>query len=116
MLKFGTAEKKLLIVLCYYVILAATILTTMTLVSRVTLELEDNIQEYFLCEESGHNFSHQCDHSKIDRLNLPSIVINITMFLLGLFPVTNLVYAVNVEELRDDLKKRWKRYSRLCCT
>jgi hypothetical protein len=97
--KIGSAERKLLIVFCYYVLLAAISLTAFTLSTKNLPETVKNFLEYFDCEKDGHNSSDPCSRADFERLN-NSALTTFSYILLGLFPVANLVYAVNVQELK----------------
>lgn len=99
MFKIGTAERKLLIVFCYYVLLAAIALTTFTLSIKDTSEITEHLINYFSCERDGHNSSNPCSRSELEALNNPTLT-TLSYVLLGLFPVVNLVYAVNIDELK----------------
>ena len=101
--KFGTAEKKLLVVFCYYVILATVALTAFTLSTRNSSSIIKGIQKYFLCEQGGHNSSSPCSRD-FERHSNPSVT-TLAYVLLGLFPAVNLIYAVNMKELKEMAQK-----------
>lgn len=101
--KFGTAEKKLLVVLCYYVILAAVALTTFSIGTRDIKTFVQSVQNYFLCEQNGHDPDRPCNRKLKGQLH-PALF-TITYVLLGLFPVVHLIYAINMKELKDIVLK-----------
>ena len=101
---FGTAEKKLLILLFYFEILASFSLTTYTLNSRYFGEFVQSISEFFICEQSGHNVENPCSRSGITRYGFPWISA-LTYFIFGSFPIINLTYALKIQD-----KKK------LCCS
>ena len=103
---FGTAEKKLLIVLCYYVACAATIITLNTLDLRIGPHFTNNLQKFLFCELGRHNSSNTCKIS--DNGKIGSIFVFLEVFailLFSLFPYVNLVFAVNIQELKELWKK-----------
>ena len=106
--KFGTAEKKLLVVFSYYVVLASVALTAFTLSIRNSSNFITSIQQYFLCEQGGHDSSSPCSRDYISQ-SFPSLT-TLSYILLGLFPVVNLIYAMNLKELKEMAQKlRLKR-------
>ncbi len=101
--KFGAAEKKLILVFCYYIILSSIALTAFTLSTRNAPFIVRNIGLYFLCEQSGHDPAHPCirDHHQYSYQYLSTL----SYVLLSLFPVVNLIFTINLKELKDFLKK-----------
>ena len=94
----GAAERKILIVLCYYVVVASFSLTQYTVVIRNLDAFDTQLDKYFVCELSGHDPSNPCDRSRFRLLSNPGLTA-MTFILLGLFPLFNLIYALNYEEL-----------------
>ena len=92
------AERKILIVLCYYVVVASVSLTQYTVVVRNLDAFETQLEEYFICELSGYDPNNPCDRNKFRQLSSPGVTAT-TFVLLGLFPLFNLIYALNYEEL-----------------
>ena len=101
--KFGTAEKKLLVVFCYYVLLSSEALMAFTLSTKNASQHIRNIQLYFLCEQGGYNSSNPCSRDYLAN-SYPSVTA-LSYILLGLFPVVNLIYATNFQELKEALRK-----------
>ena len=102
--QFGTAEKKLLIVFSYYIMLSSIALTTFTILTRNNEILISGIKEYFFCEQGGFDPENLCTR---DYLKYTYPCLNTTSYvLLSLFPVVNLIYAINLKELKA-LLHRW---------
>ena len=59
---------------------------------------DTQLDKYFVCELSGHDPSNPCDRSRFRLLSNPGLTA-MTFILLGLFPLFNLIYALNYEEL-----------------
>ena len=77
--------------------------------SRNAPELNDSIHEYFCCEQGGHNPDNPCSRSEIGDLS--DFCLKIVLYILmALFPVVNLIYAVNVQELKELWKKIVSEY------
>lgn len=98
-MKIGAAERKILIVFCYYVLLAVIALTAFTLSTKNFPKTIRLFAEYFNCERNGHNSSNPCSRSEFERLNNATLT-SFSYILLGLFPIVNLIYAVNIQELK----------------
>ena len=90
----GMAERKILIVLCYYVVVASFSLTQYTVVIRNLDAFAIQLEQYFVCELSGHDPSNPCDRNKFRQLSNPGVT-TATFILLGLFPLFNLIYVLN---------------------
>ena len=104
--QFGTAQKKLLVVFCYYVMLSVVDLTTYTMIARNSPVLRESLQRYFFCEQSGRDSSKPCNRSEFENMTNASGITLSYILLLAVFPVVNLVYIVNIQEL----KEIWRKY------
>ena len=105
---FGTAEKKLLFVLCYYTLAAALLFSHVTLQIRMSSGHLTNLLKFLFCELRSHNSSDQCKYFDLDNLFTINIIGILTFLMFSLIPFVNLVYAVNIQEL----KKLWKKLTR----
>lgn len=106
----GKPERKLLIALSYYVILTAFVLTSFTLSVRNIEPFAAELLRHFTCEQRGQNPENPmlCDRQRFRRLAYPEVTAA-AFVLLGLFPVVNLVYVLNVKELKEKWKACRKR-------
>ena len=104
---FGTTEKKLLIGLSYYLVVAVINLTTLTLSGRNTSVVANNLQKYFFCEQGGFNPSNPCSLPN-DIYHHPYIS-SLGHILLSLLPIVNLIYAVNIKELKEVWRKTFSK-------
>ena len=104
---FGTTEKKLLIVFLYYLVAAVINLTTLTLFARNASVVANNLQRYFFCEQGGFNPSNPCSLPN-DIYHRPYIS-SLGHILLSLLPVVNLIYAVNIKELKEVWRKTFSK-------
>ena len=100
-------ETKVLIVLCYYILLGAVVLSIFT-----TALLRININElksYFSCEAKGlpppNANSSGCEKQlkSISSSDNP-ILISLAIVILGFLPVVNLVYVIKFSELKSKIK------------
>ena len=96
--KIETAEKKILIVFCYYVILVIFTLISFTIATRNADQFSEELEKYFVCELIGP--STPCPRQGFERLTQPEMT-SIAYILLGLFPLANLVFVVNVREVKE---------------
>jgi len=58
---------------------------------------------YFLCESTGTSGGKVCSRMGIEQFST-LIPIALTLLLFGLYPVVNLVYAVQIQELKQKCK------------
>lgn len=96
-LKIGTAEKKLLVIIIYYILLAVLALTTFTIFSRTLPLFTKRLFEYFVCEQDGSG--EVCSQSGFQDLTNPAPA-NMSFVLLALNPWLNLIFTVNIKELK----------------
>ncbi len=111
-LKLGTAEKKLLVIIVYYVLLAVLALTTFTIFSQTLPLFMKNLFDYFVCERNGSSESEPCDQGGFQDLTNP-IPANMSFVLLAVNPWLNLVFALNIRELKEFLCPYVQRTKRL---
>ena len=96
---FGRAEKKLFIVFVYYVVMTLTALAQFSYSSKKFTPNFDDFQNYSICEQRGHNLSNPCSGSGVvsDTYMLVKLLHRI---LRSMFPLLNLIYIVNIQELK----------------
>ena len=111
----------MLIILGYYLILGAAVLTILTNSLRLGPRFVEAATRYFVCEApgikeessdmemgSGNLISNSsCNREELEGLVNP-IATTIAFVLLGFYPALNLVYVINIKELKEKLwgKKR----------
>ena len=95
-----TAEKKILIIFCYDVILGVIVLTTFTLATKNEQRFREEITLYFTCESLGTEMNCASQRSSYQALLYPALNC-LSFVLLGIFPAINLIFAVNTEELKQ---------------
>ena len=98
----GAAEKKLLIVLSYYLVIFVLGFLAFTLTKRSEVLLQEKLQRYFMCESQGHNPDNPCDRSQFEQLNY-STAITLSLSILLLAPVVNFVFIFNIRLLKEKL-------------
>ena len=96
--KIGTAERKLLIVFCYYIVLTVTALTAFTLGTRDKSLLLEELEELFVCESTAP--PEPCDISGFQHLTHAEVTA-LSYVLLGLFPSVVLIFAVNIKDVKQ---------------
>ena len=95
----GTAEFKLIIVFCYYFILAAFGLSAYTASSTYRDELREELAAYFACESAG---GKECDRSGYQQITVLQQFLFVTShLLLGILPLATLVYIINITNIRE---------------
>ena len=100
----SAAERKALIVFVYYVIVTFFILLGLALNVRYREYFLSEILCYFRCESKGVDPDNPCDASGfMNRVTLT--MTSIAYVLLGLFPLVNFLFVVNVRLLKQHLEK-----------
>lgn len=94
------SELKILILLIYFSILLAGIITSFTLRLTGINSLITDVGTYFSCEARGNVPGQEaCDRS-FERLG--SEILSVFSYLLiGFYPIVSLIYVVNVQELKQ---------------
>ena len=94
------AQVKLMILLCYYLIVAIVFLVVFSALFYDFPTYVAEIVAYFLCEGLGNQPGRTCSRSTFENFSFPVIFIIVLMFL-AMFPAVNLVYAISVQEVRS---------------
>lgn len=91
------AEKKLFVILCYYVILASVALAAFSINASKSQLFVQKVFQYFACEAGGN--MQICDNERkaFESLIYPGINM-VTYILLGALPSVNLTYIVNFNQ------------------
>lgn len=100
-MKLGTAEKKIIIVFSYYLLLEVVALASFVQNSQTSDEFTDSLSSYFACESKlpGH-----CDCYRNSALQFTFSGLSDTAYILfALYPLVNLVYAVEFNELKKHI-------------
>ncbi len=98
----STAEKKLLIVFCYYIFLQVVGFVTFSLSEQASDSLQTELFSYFLCEQSGHDPDDPCSRSGFEDLVNPGVTI-LSIFMAMFAPFVNFVFVVDYRELKQKL-------------
>lgn len=101
----SAAEKKIILIFLYYIVLASTDLTAFTIGISFVEQYRSAINDHFICESVRTNLTATCPEDFHSFRTAESLSI-ITYCLLGLFPIVNLLFAVNVQEVKNKLN-RW---------
>ena len=104
----GAAERKILIVFVYYVLLAAISLVAFSLSIKHTDQFISSVGDYFTCEQHGVDldYPNHCDTYINSYLKHRQVaLISMSHILVGLYPVANLIYVVNIQKLKEYIKK-----------
>lgn len=109
-----TAEAKVLVILIYHLILGVVVLTILTNSLTNQSRFREEVGIYFECEKSGiieDDPSYEnstCSKMGFERLIEP-IPTAIAFILLGLYPSVNLIFIVNIKELKKEFECRERR-------
>ena len=87
----GSADKKVFIVFCYYVILGVVSLVAFELNSKTSTQFISSLATYFACERETPG---KCESYRKTAINFTYPGISDAMYIiLALYPLVNLVYA-----------------------
>ena len=101
LVKLHSPELKVLTISCYYVLFAVFIMTTFTITNvQNQMQFISDITEYFACEATGTG--KECDRPFAQLSG--EIFTVLSLILIGLFPIVNLAYVVNIQELKQITK------------
>ena len=95
-LGISTAEKKILFVLCYYVIFAVIMLVYFGFATADADSFIEALETYLRCQALGHlpNQTSQCDPKEYQQYIYPELAAA-TYFLLGFVSTANLMFVIN---------------------
>ena len=101
-----STEMKILIVLCYFAVLAPVIVANTTITALNTDKLITAFANYFACEATGTN--PKCDDMKkaLEPLTAVGPIFSIHL-LMGGFPIVLLLYAVNFGAIQQKCASLW---------
>ena len=108
---FGSTEKKLLVIFIYFELLAGIALVIFTLNVRFVNVVVRSIQEYFLCEQRGHDPENPCSRFEIIRYGFPWISA-VSYTIIAAYPIVNLIYAVNIKRVKELCSGKKKKQQR----
>ena len=94
------AELKILITFVYYIFLIGSLLAIAALTSLSGQSgFAENLSEYLTCQAVGIAPGIVCERSfQSLRIEIP---VNIGVSVLGLYPVANLVYILNIRKIKE---------------
>ena len=105
LLTISTAERKLLIVFCYYVLLDVLALMAFTITTRNIEQFEAAVTNYWQCELTGVDPESPCDALIASYREFSNPVLSSFGFvILGSSPAVNLIFAINFSELKQKFK------------
>ena len=100
-----TPEAKILFINCYF--LGFGIYAFIIICASFWETIADQyLNEYLLCESIGVRPGNSCTDERTFAVVL-QIVFDISSIALGSFPAVNLIYAVNISDLKQKCKKRF---------
>ena len=111
---FSVPEIKVLILAVYFIIFSTVLSTRISLTIEYSNNFFDNLYTYFYCQLRGDNSA--CDRLKeeYEQLQDPHVT-SLIILMLGLITCANLIFAVQVQDVRD-LCSRVTRRIELTCT
>ena len=106
-IRIGIAERKILLVFMYFVFLAVPTLLSFSQATRDDELFAKTLLIYFDCERNGYDPDNPCDTSSYRKFIALIVFVPLSFILIGLYPLLNLVFVVDVQELKQVLKKHF---------
>ena len=100
----STAEKKLLILLCYYIAVVLLSLVAWTIEIRNRYRLSAALVGYFECEANGIQSGVSCNRGEFEQYSITELFA-IGYILLSSLPAVNLIFAINFTNLKLKCQK-----------
>ena len=99
------AERKIVIIFCYYVLLVVIALIAFSATTRNGVRFAAALADYWRCELTGVDPENPCDElrASLEGLSFP-VLTSCSYILLGISPAVHLVFAVNISELKQKFK------------
>ena len=99
------AERKILIIFCYYVLVVVIALIAFTVTTSNIGQFAAAVADYWLCELTGVDPENPCDElrASLERFQFP-VLSSFSYILLWIFPAVNLIFVVNIRELKQKFK------------
>ena len=99
------AERKILIILCYYVLVVVIALIAFTAITRTVGQFAAAVADYWRCELTGVDPENPCNElrASLEGLQFP-VLTSCSYVLLGISPAVNLVFVVNISELKQKFR------------
>ena len=102
-IKLSAAGRTVLIVLCVYVFSGVIALTNHMFTLRNSGLFVDAQLDYWRCEATGVDPENACNRASFEELMYPGLTI-LASVLTQIFPAVNLMFAINMSELKQKFK------------
>ena len=105
-ISFSVPEVKILILSCYFILFGTMGLINFSINIRDADIILDRLLDYFACQASGYSADHTCsaEYERF-RTHLQLELNSTTYALLGLLPWFNLLFAVQVSDIKKAMQK-----------
>ena len=88
-------------------------LTGFTFSIRNARQFADALAEYWQCEIAGVSPENSCDRESFEQFTSPGLTA-VSFILMGIFPAVNLIFAVNIREIKQKFKT-WRGQAAIFC-
>ena len=102
-IKLSAAGRTVLIVICFYVFSGLITLTNHMFTLRNSGLLVYARLQYWQCEATGVDPENPCNRAPFEEQTHPALT-TLAYVLLWIFPAVNLIFAVNISELKEKFK------------
>ena len=101
---------KILFIVCYFLGIGIFALIVVCAAFWYTVaQFRQDLSEYLLCESIGMRPGNSCadERRSLNSAVILQILFDIAYILLGSFPAVNLIYAVNISDLKQKCRKHF---------
>ena len=101
LISFSVPEVKILILSCYFILFGIMALINYSVSIRDADIIVERLLDYFVCQAYGYSADHTC-YAEYDRFRsvLKPEFNSTTYFLVGLLPWLNLLFAIQVSDIK----------------
>ncbi len=107
-LRKNKPEIKILIILCYYFLVGAFMLSGVIVPAVNYLQFIAAASNYFLCESTGVDPNKNACERSFEKYD-SRIVFTTCLFLIGVLPIVDLLFVLNVQETKKILSRPLER-------
>ena len=100
-------ELKVLIVFIYFFIFGVVSMIAFTIATQTVTDFISELTVYFVCESQGVQPGRTCERGFVKEQTQSEVALAFVYILMGFYPVVNLVYVVNFQEVKERFKSKW---------
>ena len=97
---------KILVLSCYFIIFGILALTNLSISIKNADKILDRLVKYLFCQARGYSSNNTCyeEYDEFESYLKPELDM-ITFILMGLLPWSNLLFAIQVSDIKKAIKR-----------